>query len=163
MFLQLIHLFRLALIAANYQNHSIKNGYGTFLVNATNTKISVSEFSNQLNDYFDLDDQHTFELVNEQRDASTGYNYYSYQHFYNDVKVNGDMVFVHAKNDQVQYINGQIVKIAELSVTHSIDEEKLKEVALNNFGVTENVQISKIENFIYKQESQEGKILLKQV
>lgn len=140
-----------------------QNGYGTFLVDATNTKISVSEFSNQLNDYFDLDDQHTFELVNEQRDASTGYNYYSYQHFYNDVKVNGDMVFVHAKNDQVQYINGQIVKIAELSVTHSIDEEKVKEVALNNFGVTENVQISKIENFIYKQESQEGKILLKQV
>src|SRR5690606_612560 len=140
-----------------------QNGYGTFLVDATNTKISVSEFSNQLNDYFDLDDQHTFELVNEQRDASTGYNYYSYQHFYNDVKVNGDMVFVHAKNDQVQYINGQIVKIAELSVTHSIDEEKIKEVALNNFGVTENVQISKIENFIYKQESQEGKISLKQV
>src|SRR5690606_38293450 len=87
-----------------------QNEYGTFLVDATNTKISISEFSNQLNDYFDLDDQHTFELVNEQRDASTGYDYYSYQHFYNDVKVNGDMFFVHAKNDQIQYINGQIVK-----------------------------------------------------
>src|SRR5690606_17868669 len=49
------------------------------------------------------------------------------------------------------------------SVTHSIDEEKIKEVALNNFGVAENIQISEIENYIYKQESQEGRISLKQV
>ncbi|WLD25024.1 M4 family metallopeptidase [Flavobacterium dauae] len=140
-----------------------QNEYGTFLVDATNSKISVSEFYNQLNDYFGLDNQHTFELVNEQRDANTGYSSYSYQHFYNDVKVNGDMVFVHAKNDKVQYINGQIIKIADLSVIHSIDEAKIKEVALNNFGAADNVQVGTIENFIYKQESNEGKILLKQV
>src|SRR5690606_20437386 len=51
-----------------------QNGYGTFLVDATNTKISVSELSIHINYYFNLDYQHNFKLVKEQCDESTAYN-----------------------------------------------------------------------------------------
>ena len=53
-----------------------QNEYGTFLVDATNSKISKEVFVNNLNEYFGLDQNSTFQLQNEYSD-DLGNTYYS--------------------------------------------------------------------------------------
>lgn len=137
-----------------------QNALGTFLVDLTNSNVSVTELSNQLNNYFELDQQHQFELIKEQRDAETGFVHYSYQHFYNNIKVHGDIVFLHVKEGKVQFINGQLVSFKELSTTGTINEEKVRSIAYANFGLSENVKESLIETYILKQEIQESALKL---
>lgn len=137
-----------------------QNAFGTFSVDLTNSNVSITEFSNQLNNYFELNQQHQFELIKEQLDAETGFVHYSYQHFYNNVKVHGDVVFLHAKEGKVQFINGQLVSFKELSTTGTLNEEKVRSIAYTSFGLTENVKESLIETYILKQEIKESALKL---
>lgn len=136
-----------------------QNAFGTFMVDFTNSNVSVSEFTNNLNDYFNLDNSHKFELVNEKNDSQTGFTNYSYQHYYNDVKVNGDMIFLHAKEGKLQFVNGQVVNVKELSTSGSISEEKLKSIAYEDFGRKENVKESKVETYILKHQTEKNVVL----
>lgn len=136
-----------------------QNAFGTFMVDFTNSNVSVSEFTNNLNDYFNLDNSHKFELVNEKNDSQTGFTNYSYQHYYNDVKVNGDMIFLHAKEGKLQFVNGQVVNVKELSTSGSISEEKLKSIAYEDFGKKENVKESKVETYILKHQTEKNVVL----
>ncbi|MEG0917471.1 MAG: M4 family metallopeptidase [Myroides sp.] len=129
------------------------------MVDFTNSNVSVSEFTNNLNDYFNLDNSHKFELVNEKNDSQTGFTNYSYQHYYNDVKVNGDMIFLHAKEGKLQFVNGQVVNVKELSTSGSISEEKLKSIAYEDFGRKENVKESKVETYILKHQTEKNVVL----
>jgi len=133
-----------------------QNAFGTFMVDFTNSNVSVSEFTNNLNNYFDLDNSHRFELVNEKYDSQTGFTNYSYQHFYKDVKINGDIIFLHTKEGQIQYVNGQLVNVKELSTSGSISEEKLKSIAYDDFGRKENVKESQVETYILKHKTEKN-------
>ena len=136
-----------------------QNAFGTFMVDFTNSNVTVTEFTNNLNNYFDLDNSHRFELVNEKHDSQTDFTNYSYQHFYKDVKINGDIIFLHTKEGQIQYVNGQVVNVKELSTSGSISEEKLKSIAYEDFGRKENVKESKVETYILKHQTEKNVVL----
>ena len=140
-----------------------QNEFGTFMVNFNNSNISVAEFTANLNSYFNLDKSHKFELVNEQYDKQTGFTNYSYQHFYKDVKINGDIIFLHAKEDKLLYLNGQLVHINDLSIISSLSEEKLKSIAYADFGKKENVKEGTVETYILKHQTTEKDVVLKLV
>ena len=129
-----------------------QNALGTFGVDISNSNISVTEFTQQLNSYFELDQNHRFDLIRKIEDKDTGLVHLSYQHFYKDVKINGDMLFIHAKGEIIQYINGQVVQIKEFSTSRVIEESKIKNIAYNNFGTTKNVNEGTVETYILKQE-----------
>jgi len=150
-------------VKADLPKPRYQNGFGTFMVDFKNLNVSVSEFTNNLNDYFNLDNSHKFELVNEKHDSQTGFTNYSYQHFYNDVKVNGDMIFLHVKEGKLQFINGQVVNIKDLSTAGSISEDKLKSIAYDDFGRKENVKEGTIETYFIKQSTTENGIVVKLV
>lgn len=133
-----------------------QNSLGAFLVDFSRLNVSFAEFNNNLNNYFNLDDSHRFELINEKRDSQTGFVNYSYQHFYKDVKVNGDVIFLHVKEDKIQYINGQLVNVKQLSTSGSISEEKLKSIAYEDFGRKENVKESQVETYILKHQTEKN-------
>ena len=140
-----------------------QNGFGTFMVDFSRANVSVSEFSSNLNNYFELDNSHRFELVNEKYDSQTGFTNYSYQHFYKDVKINGDIVFLYAKEGKLQFVNGQVVNLKDLSTSGSINEEKLKSIAYEDFGRKENVKEGKVETYILKHQTSEKSVVLKLV
>ena len=133
-----------------------QNGFGTFMVDFKNLNVSVSEFATNFNSYFDLDNSHKFELVNEKHDSQTGFTTYSYQHFYKEVKINGDMIFLHAKEGKLQFVNGQVVNVKELSTSGSISEDKLKSIAYENFGRKDDVKVSTVETYILKHQTEKN-------
>lgn len=140
-----------------------QNGFGTFMVDFKNLNVSVTEFISDLNSYFDLDKSHRFELINEKHDSQTGFATYSYQHFYKEVKVNGDIIFINSKEGKLQFLNGQLINIKDLSTSGSISEEKLKSIAYEDFGRKENVKESKVETYILKHQTSEKDVFLKLV
>src|SRR5690554_7769566 len=107
-----------------------QNAHGTFVAELANHTISVEGFVGNLNKYFGLDTNHHFELVREVRDAKTGFVHYSYQHFYKQLKVEGNVVFVHAKNEKVNNVNGQLLSQTNFDTTPVISDEKATEAAL---------------------------------
>src|SRR5690554_2905457 len=107
-----------------------QNAHGTFVAELANHTISVEGFAGNLNKYFGLDTNHHFELVREVRDAKTGFVHYSYQHFYKQLKVEGNVVFVHAKNEKVNSVNGQLLSQTNFDTTPVISDEKAAEAAL---------------------------------
>ncbi len=140
-----------------------QNAMGSFFVMFNNLNISNTDFYSGINAYFNLDTQHTFEIVNKKFDTETGYTHYSYQHFYNNVKVHGDMVFVHEKNAKITHINGQIVtNFNGFKIENQLSNDKIIAIAQANFGATENVIQSEIQNYIYKQQINES-VALKNV
>ncbi len=140
-----------------------QNKLGTFWVNMSNASISLTEFSKDLNNYFGLDEDHKLVLANEQFDSETGFTHSAYQHYYKDIKVHGDLIFVHSKQEKVKYINGQVINIKNLSVVAKINEEKIKNVAYEEFGRKENVKESALETFILKEETPDNGLVTKLV
>lgn len=140
-----------------------QNKLGTFLVDMSNVSISLNEFSNNLNNYFGLDQYHKFVLVNERYDSETGFTHSSYQHFYKDVKVHGDLIFIHSKEEKIKYVDGQLINVKDLSIFETISDEKVKSLAYQEFGREGNVKEGIIETYIFKQETQEQGLIVKLV
>lgn len=157
------------IILSNYYNDSklpkpqYQNVFGTFFVEANNSNTTVADFTKDINEYFNLDNDHKFELVVEKFDKETGFTTFSYQHFYKDVKVNGDMFFLHVKEGKIKYINGQVVSIKNMSTLETVSEEKAKDIAYNSFGSSENVKVGAVDKYIFKKESQENSLVVKMV
>lgn len=154
-----------ATINADFSSHSqfpkpqYQNKLGTFWLDLSEAEVSVNNVSKRFNEYFGLDQHHTFELIKEQFNSETGFTNSSYQHFYKNVKVHGDVVFIHAKQEKVNYLSGQIVNIKDVSVSATISIDKVKAVAYDDFGRKENVKESAVETFIIKQESGENGLM----
>lgn len=127
-----------------------QNAYGTFDVDFSNFQMTTDSFVANLNTYFDLDKNHRFELVREINDKETGFNHYSYQHYYKDFKVEGDIVFVHSKNGNVVTINGQVLNISNLNTSASIDNEKATQIALRLLEENEQLIASEVDQLIIK-------------
>src|SRR5690554_3403903 len=87
-----------------------QNAHGTFVAELANHTISVEGFAGNLNKYFGLDTNDHFELVREVRDVKTG--------------------FVHAKNEKVNSVNGQLLSQTNFDTTPVISDEKAAEAAL---------------------------------
>lgn len=131
-----------------YQNH-----LGTFTVDFTSLNVSLDGFVSELNSYFGADQNNSFELEREYTDES-GNVYYNYQHLYNNIKVEGDVVFIQVKNNKIQYVSGQFVNITKLNTATTISDEQVKEAAYNEFGTKENVTEGTVSIALIKSETE---------
>lgn len=136
-----------------------QNMHGTFVAELTNYHISTENFVKNLNDYFELDQNHHFELVREVRDAQTSLVHYSYQHFYKQLKIEGNVVFVHAKNEKVNSVNGQLLSFSELNTIPTVDDAKATEIAFNIFEEPGERKAGTVELLIAKVSENEKTVL----
>src|SRR5690554_4510814 len=61
---------------------------GSFYLNLQKQKVTVKEMEEDLNQLLGLEGKHEFVKVSSKKDE-LGFNHNRYQHFYNDVKVDG--------------------------------------------------------------------------
>ena len=132
-----------------YQNH-----LGAFSVDFTSLNVSLDEFVSELHSYFGADENNTFEMQREYKDES-GNVYYNYQHLYNNLKVEGDVVFIQVKNNKIQYVSGQFVNIANLNTTASVSDDQAKRSAYEDFGTNENVTEGAVSTVLIKAETED--------
>lgn len=128
-----------------------QNSLGTFSVDFSRQNVTREVFVDQINSYFGLDERNTFKVEKEHSDEF-GNIFYNYQHYYDDIKVEGDIVFIQVKDNKVQFINGQIVVIKDLNTAVGISDDQVREAAYNYFGNKENVKEDEIETLISKVE-----------
>ena len=136
-----------------------QNSLGSFSVDFSGTAVSLNDLVSDLNGYFEADKNNSFKLEREYSDEF-GTQYYNYQHFYKDVKIEGDMIFIQVKNNKIQFVSGQFVNATDLDTAPVISDEKVREIAYADFGTTENVHEGAVENLIVKTEMEE-KVVLK--
>lgn len=137
-----------------------QNSMGSFSVDFTDLNVLKEEFTVGLNVYLDADQSNSFKLVREHSDEF-GNSYYNYQHFYNNIKVEGNIIFVQVKKNKVQSVSGQFVNLSGFNTTVSVSDEKVKEIAYIDFGIKENVKEGLVEPIIIKQEKNEETISLR--
>lgn len=80
-----------------------------------------------------------------------------YQHYYKNVKVADGLVVVHEKDDKVLSVNGEFVKINNLSLSSAIDSQGLNSVISASIpGLFGKVELSDPENVVAKVETKDG-------
>lgn len=130
-----------------------QNAFGSFMVDVSSTEISFSEFINQLNDYFNLKENHSFNIDREYTDNS-GNKIYNLSHYYNNIPVKGNAVFIQEKNGKITYIYGQMIGFNELNTVVKISNDEIKSTVLEYIGTSKNVNFSTIEQVIIKYETE---------
>lgn len=131
-----------------------QNQMGTFAVDFSILDVNKETLTSDLNAYFNLDENNSFKLEREYNDE-LGNTFYNYQHYYNDLKVEGDIVFIQIKNNKVQYVGGQLIPIKDLNTGSSLSHDQVKQKAYEYFGTTENVTESEIVQVLTKVESKD--------
>ncbi|UUV21651.1 M4 family metallopeptidase [Paenimyroides aestuarii] len=140
-----------------------QNKLGTFYADFSNFKIAADDFDKNLVSYFNLDSNHSFELIKKTKDTETGAIHYSYQHFFKGIKVHGDLVFLHEKQGKINHLNGQLISFKELAVSEKITDTEVVEIARKAFGVNESATESAIEKYILKKEDETQGLVIKLV
>lgn len=135
-----------------------QNNLGTFSVDFSGSAVSLNDLVSDLNGYFEADKNNSFRLERQHSDE-LGTHYYNYQHFYKDVKIEGDMIFIQVKDEKIQFVSGQFVNIADLNITSAISDEKAREIAYADFGTSKNVQEGPVTSVIIKTEIDEKTVL----
>ena len=135
-----------------------QNSLGSFSVDFSGSAVFLNDLVSDLNGYFEADKNNSFKLEREYTDE-LGTHYYNYQHFYKDVKVEGDVIFIQVKNNKIQFVSGQFVKVTDLDTAPAISDEKVREMAYADFGTTANVREGIVENLIIKTEIDERIVL----
>ncbi len=131
-----------------------QNKIGTFSVDFTRLNINKQELLTDLNSYFGLNSHHSFKLQREYSDNLEN-TYYNFMHYYNDVEVEGNAVFVQVKNDKIQYVSGQMFVFKDFNTVSKITDDKVKEIAYQHLGISENVTEGAVENLVVKIETEE--------
>lgn len=138
-----------------------QNQMGTFAVDFSTLDVNKETLVADLNAYFNLDENNSFKLEKEHIDE-LGNTFYNYQHYYNDLKVEGDIVFIQVKNNKVQYVGGQLIAIKDLNTSTSLSNDQVKQKAYEYLGTSENVIESEIIQVLTKVQS-EDKVEVKSV
>lgn len=136
-----------------------QNQMGTFAVDFSILDVNKETLTSDLNAYFNLDENNSFKLEREHIDE-LGNTFYNYQHYYNDLKVEGDIVFIQVKNNKVQYVGGQLIAIKDLNTSTSLSNDQVKQKAYEYLGTSENVIESEIIQVLTKVQS-EDKVVVK--
>lgn len=147
--------FNLSINNNNFPKPSFQNNFGTFYEELSVYKILTTDFNNQLNQWFDLDANHSFEKVREFVDE-IGYKHETFQHIYKGLKVENDLVFVHSKSGKVTSSNGQLVRFSDLDVSYHLADEEFLNIAISDFNASSKVKNSEIELFISKISTENG-------
>lgn len=95
----------------------------SFNSNLTQQNLSKQDFEKNINSYFNLSTNHSFEKANE-RDDDLGFTHISYIQKYKGVAIDGFLVLLHLKNNFATTLNGQVALFENLNITPLLNENE---------------------------------------
>ena len=131
----------------------IKNG--SFYINLKKEKQSKKSISNNFNNLFELNAQHTFQQISEKTDK-LGFTHTNFQQFHKGYPIDGNLIMMHSKNGIVNSINGNLFKFENIEIQISISETEAKSIAKNYLKVTELITDYPIETVITQLPTEKG-------
>ena len=141
----------------------IKTVNGSFMINfasqsnlaakGLNAKGTHQKLSHQFNEWFALNEKHTFQLVSENTDRLNT-THYAYKQQYNGYNIYGGAVLMHYKEGSVYAVNGKIAEFDSIDTTITVTEAQALSKAKKYKKVTENIKEYPIEKVIYKTASE---------
>jgi Zn-dependent metalloprotease len=86
---------------------------GSFSYDLGKYNLTKDEIENNLNKYFQLDSNHSFNKIKEE-DDELGFTHINYQQLYKGLPIDGAIVMFHLKNGKPNSINGSVSTIKDL-------------------------------------------------
>ncbi len=109
---------------------------GDFFCDVSGWALNMSTASSFMNSLLGLAHEHTFTLLQEQKD-NLGMHHLSYQQYYKGIPVEEGMVLIHGKREIVSTMNGHVVALPDdFSVVPKISEHEAINCALSQLGIT---------------------------
>jgi Zn-dependent metalloprotease len=141
----------------------IKTVNGSFMINfasqsnlaakGLNAKGTHQKLSHQFNEWFALNEKHTFQLVSENTDRLNT-THYAYKQQYSGYNIYGGAVLMHYKEGSVYAVNGKIAEFDSIDTTITVTEAQALSEAKKYKKVTEIIKEYPIEKVIYKTASE---------
>jgi Zn-dependent metalloprotease len=144
---------------AKPSTEKLKTINGSFMLdfkNPNNSKTSrtkesrtSSVVSNEFGTWFDLNEDHTFQLISEKEDELKITHSY-YQQYYKGFLVQGSILMLHSKEGLVDAANGQVAEFASLETQVVISTDEAKNIAKFFLKVTDLLNEYPVETLIAK-------------
>ena len=133
----------------------IENVNGSFYIDLSKENKTANSISKDFNRWFNLDENHTFQLLSTKTDEmQITHNYY--QQYYKDYIVEGSILILHTKDGLVYAANGQIAEFSSIETQIGVSNQKAKNIAIKHTRVTEVLNEHPVETLICKIPSKNG-------
>lgn len=121
---------------------------GNFYVSFSDQNISATDLISNISRWLGTDQDHSFKLVNTSVD-DLGFKRFSYQHFYKNIKVDNELIFIHEKNEKVTYVNGEFSDKINLTISQPLSKNEVKQIILTDIE-NENTTFGDFETVVAK-------------
>lgn len=102
----------------------------SFNSNVAQENLSRQDFEKNINSYFNLSTNHSFEKANERTD-DLDFTHISYIQKYKGISVEGFRTLLHLKNNFATTVNGQVAQFENLNIIPQLNENDAFEKAKN--------------------------------
>jgi Zn-dependent metalloprotease len=127
----------------------IENYNGSFYVDLSKENRTAEDVSKDFNSWFNLDSNHSFVLLSSKADElKFTHNYY--QQYYKGEAIEGAMLMLHSKNNNVYASNGQVAQFENIDITTNISTENALVIAKEYLKVTNLINVYPVESLIAK-------------
>lgn len=133
---------------------SKSSAMGNFYANFNGKKVSTDFLIPNLNKWFGVDGNHTFEFISAKTD-DLGIKHSVYQHYYKKVKVADELILVHERDGNVIYVNGELTDSINLEVDNLLAKERIEGIVSKDMG-TSDISFADYEQVITKVYEGEG-------
>jgi len=130
---------------------------GSFSVNLEKDKLTKENFVVQFPNWFNLSESHTFQQVSERTDE-LGITHTNLQQYYKGFLVEGQLIMLHSKNENLTSMNGQVAQFENIETVQSINSEQSISTAKSYLKVTELINDYPVETILTRMPSENGTI-----
>jgi Zn-dependent metalloprotease len=134
----------------------IKIVNGSFSANLQKQRVSKESVVRTLNSLLNVNQNHSSQPLTENKDE-LGFTHTTFQQVYKGLPVEGQQVFLHAKNDLLTSINGQITQDLDLQTQVTITAIQAIEIAKRETKVTALIEEYPVETLITAIPGEKGK------
>ncbi len=110
-------------------------------------KINKEVVSKELNNWLNLNHDHSFRQINETIDAQ-GIKHTSYQQLYKGFQIDQSILLTHSIKETVMSMNGRVAEFSEVDTQINITMDKAKEIAKSYLKVTNLINEYPIETVV---------------
>ena len=133
----------------------IENVKGSFYVDLSKEHRTAESISKDFNKWFNLNNNHTFQLLSSKTDELNNKHDY-YQQYYKGYIVEGSTLIIHSKSGLSYAANGQIAEFSNMETRLNISKEQALNIAKQFTKVTEVLNEYPVENIISRVPSEKG-------
>lgn len=133
----------------------IKTENGSFYKNLEHNNLQTRDLIKDFDKMFDLNSSHSFQQISEKIDA-LGYTHTNFQHYFNGIPIEGNIIMLHSKNGIASSINGQVTNLLTLETIKLITDKDASTIAKNYVKVTNLINEYPIETVIISLPQQSG-------